>query len=83
VLEELNMTYPPYLLANADAQSVDAKAFHANIYGEDVSFQSRPYPERSRNMFIDSIQNTLLDEEAPAVRHGPVNISAKQFGTFK
>lgn len=78
VLEALKMTYPPYLLANADAQSVGAKAFYANIYGEDVSVQSRPSPERSRNMIIDSIQHTLLDEEAAAVRHDPVNISANR-----
>ena len=48
-------TYQPYIIANRDAQRVGAKAFHAAIYGEDVSYLSRPYPERSRQMVVDRL----------------------------
>ncbi|MEM9621028.1 MAG: glutathione binding-like protein [Pseudomonadota bacterium] len=50
VLSEMCDTYVPYVLANADAQAAGAKAFHAEIYGEQVSYLSRPYPEFSRQM---------------------------------
>ena len=50
ILGEIATTYQPYVLANRDAQAAGAKAFHAEIYGEDVSYLSRPYPEQSRRM---------------------------------
>ena len=40
---------------NRAAQEAGAKAFHAEIYGEEVSYLSRPYPERSRQMIVDRI----------------------------
>ena len=48
-------TYQPYIIANRDAQRAGAKAFHASIYGEDVSYLSRPYPERSRQMIVNRL----------------------------
>ena len=48
-------TYQPYIIANRDAQRAGAKAFHAAIYGEDVSYLSRPYPERSRQMIVNRL----------------------------
>lgn len=57
VLQEMVATYQPYVLGNRDAQAVGAKAFHANIYGEDVSYLSRPYPEQSRQMILERINN--------------------------
>ena len=55
ILAEMVSTYQPYVLGNRDAQAAGAKAFHAEIYGEDVSYLSRPYPERSRRMILASI----------------------------
>ncbi len=59
VLSEMPRTYQPYVLANRDAQAAGAKAFHAEIYGEDVSYLSRPYPELSRQMVIGHIDAQL------------------------
>ena len=56
VLGEMASTYSPYILANRDAQRVGAKAFHVEIYGEDVSYLSRPYPEAARNMVVERIK---------------------------
>jgi len=68
VLQEMITTYQPYVLGNKAAQEAGAKAFHANIYGEEVSYLSRPYPERSRHMIIDKIDNTLSENETVKVR---------------
>jgi glutathione S-transferase len=68
VLAEMKATYRPYVLANRDAQAAGAKAFHAHIYEEDVSYLSRPYPERSRQMIRDRIHNQLsTDEQIPVL----------------
>lgn len=53
VLEEMADTYGRFVLANRDAQTAGAKAFHVPIYDEDVSYLSRPYPEQSRLMVVD------------------------------
>ena len=55
ILDEMYSTYRPYVLGNADAQQAGAKAFHVQIYGEDVSYLSRPYPEQSRRMVQQKI----------------------------
>ena len=57
----------PNVLANQAAQQAGAKAFHAAIYGEDVSYLSRPYPEQSRQMIVDRIANTLDGSGSAAV----------------
>ena len=57
ILSEMVSTYQPYALGNRDAQAAGAKAFHADIYGEEVSYLSRPYPERSRRMILARIGN--------------------------
>jgi glutathione S-transferase len=59
VLGEMVTTYVPYALGNAAAVNAGAKAFHVEVYGEDVSYLSRPYPERSRQMIRDAIE--MLD----------------------
>ena len=61
VLDEMADTYGKYVLGNRDAQSTSAKAFHVPVYGEDVSYLSRPYPEQSRQMVLQRIAN--LDEQ--------------------
>ena len=63
VLGEMVDTYQPYVLANGAAQKAGAKAFHANIYGEEVSYLSRLYPETSRGMIINNI-TCLLDQQS-------------------
>jgi glutathione S-transferase len=68
VLTEMVETYQPYVLANRDAQSAGAKAFHARVYDEDVSYLSRPYPEQSRQMIVDRIENQLSTEEREVIR---------------
>ena len=67
ILAEMVSTYQPYVLGNRDAQAAGAKAFHAEIYGEDVSYLSRPYPERSRRMILARIDN-LSPAERRAVK---------------
>jgi len=62
ILAEMPTTYQPYVLANKQAQAHQAKAFHAGIYGEEVSYLSRPYPETSRQMLVAGI--TALNNES-------------------
>ena len=59
VLGEMATTYQPYALANRDAQHAGAKAFHVNVYDEEVSYLSRPYPEQSRQMISEKISTRL------------------------
>ena len=63
VLEEMKPTYKPYLLANRAALNAGAKAFNANIYGENVSYLTRPYPPFSASMITDRIENQLTSEQ--------------------
>jgi len=63
VIDEMVSTYQPYVLGNKDAQAAGARAFHAEIYGEDVSYLSRPYPEQSRRMILEKIEHQLTPEE--------------------
>lgn len=63
VVREMQTSYLPYILANQAAQAVGAKACHADIYGEQVSFLSRPYPERSRAMISQRIRHQLSAHE--------------------
>lgn len=67
VLKEAVTTYKPFALCNADALSHNAKAFKAVIYGEEVSYLTREYPERSRQMIIDRINNRLSGDDKEAV----------------
>jgi len=64
ILGEMPLTYQPYVLANKQAQQHQAKAFHADIYGEDVSYLSRPYPETSRQMIVAEISALKNQDES-------------------
>lgn len=64
ILDEMSPTYKPYVLGNRDAQSAGAKAFRADIYEEDVSYLSRPYPERSRQMVAARIASLNTDQRS-------------------
>ncbi len=63
VLGEMANTYTPYILCNRDSQAAGAKAFHTEIYGEDVSYLSRPYPEKSRQMVVQRIRDLSPDAQ--------------------
>ena len=67
VLDEMVDTYKPYFLANREAQSVGAKAFHTVIYDEDVSYLSRPYPPLSSTLITSRIHNQLSEDERTEV----------------
>ena len=67
VLSRMQHTYKPFILANAKAQANKDKAFVVSMYGEDVSYLSRPYPERSRHMIMDRIAYQLHEEEKAVV----------------
>jgi hypothetical protein len=56
-------TYKPYVLGNRAAQANGEKAFYAEIYGEDVSYLSRPYPEQSRRMVAAHIADLTVDQQ--------------------
>ncbi len=67
VLAEMKPTYLPYVMGNASALAAGAKAFHVPVYGEDVSYLARPYPERSRQMIVDRVQDQLSANERGTV----------------
>jgi glutathione S-transferase len=66
VLGEMTDTYQPFALTNRDAMAAGARAFHAHIYGEEVSYLCRPYPEQSRQMVLRRIRHGLDDGERQA-----------------
>ena len=68
ILAEMKTTYRPYILANKGAQANGEKAFVVDTYGENVSYLSRPYPERSRQMIVNRIAHQLSDEEQRTVK---------------
>ena len=61
VLAEMADTYGRFVLGNADALHVGAKAFHVDTYGEETSYLTRPYPEQSRRMVAKRV--AALDTE--------------------
>ncbi len=66
VLGEMADTYKPYVLANRAAQRAGVRAFHVSIYGEQVSYLSRPYPERSRQMVAEHLDRLSPRERSAA-----------------
>jgi hypothetical protein len=60
-------TYLPYVMENARAIAAGAKAFHVAVYGEDVSYLSRPYPEKSRQMINARISSQLATNDHESV----------------
>jgi len=66
-LSEMPATYAPFMLANTEAQIQGKKSFSAHIYGEDVSYLSRPYPELARRMILDRIRDTLSEDARRSV----------------
>ncbi len=68
VTDEMVQSYVPYVMANASAVIAGAKAFHALIYDEEVSYLCRSYPEASRQMIRDVIADQLTEDEQIEVR---------------
>ncbi len=68
VLQEMAQTYQPFLLANAKALAAGAKAFHLPIYGEEVSYLTRPYPETARQMLLTRLQSLTAIERNKALQ---------------
>ena len=63
VLDEMVTSYVPFITANRAAQAAGAKACQAEVYGESVSYLSRPYPERSRQMISARVRDQLSPED--------------------
>jgi glutathione S-transferase len=51
--------YSAFVLGNARALEAGEKAFVISTYGEEVSYLTRPYPERSRKMVQTRIRDRL------------------------
>ncbi|MFW6085998.1 MAG: glutathione S-transferase family protein, partial [Myxococcota bacterium] len=62
-LEVVAQQYRPFVLANARALAAGDKAFTATTYGEEVSYRTRPYPERSRQMVRGRVAHRLDSAE--------------------
>lgn len=67
IIKEMAQTYQPYVLANKAALAVHAKAFHARIYNEQVSYLCRPYIEQSRQMLETRISNQLTQTDQESI----------------
>lgn len=59
--------YAPFLIGNASALDDGSKAFAVTTYGEEVSYLTRPYPERSRRMIQMRIRDRLDEDERELV----------------
>lgn len=68
LLRELAGPYKSFVLGNARALDAGEKSFVVPIYGEDVSFRTREYPERSRAMVAERIASRLTGPEREIVR---------------
>ncbi len=67
VLELAASAYKPFVLGTARALARGEKAFVATTYGADVSYLARDYPEQSRQLVVERIQNQLTDAERAEV----------------
>ena len=59
ILSEMSKGFKNFILGNRDAYENSLKAFVANVYGENVSYLYRPYPEMSRQMLIEKLETHL------------------------
>lgn len=67
LLSEMAETYVRFALGNRDALAAGAKAFHAEIYDEQVSYLVRAYPERSRQMVVDTVGRLAGDDRVESL----------------
>jgi glutathione S-transferase len=59
--------YRPFLLALADALAEGRKAFEIETYGKPLSYLAREYPQRSRELVRERIEQQLTGAERAAV----------------
>jgi glutathione S-transferase len=59
ILSEMSKGFKTFIIGNRDAHENSRKSFVTNVYGEDVSYLYRPYPERSRHMLIHKLRTHL------------------------
>jgi glutathione S-transferase len=64
VLKLARDNYKPFILGNRQATTTGNKAFTVKTYGEQVSYLTRPYPERSRKMVVERIEQLNLNDRA-------------------
>ncbi len=62
-LERVAPAYKAFLLGNKVALAQGDKSFLATIYGHEVSFLARNYPENARQMLVDRLHYQLDDSE--------------------
>jgi len=55
MLAEMTQAFIPFIIGNRAALAVDEKAFTARVFDEEVSFLTRPYPEKACEMVNDHI----------------------------
>jgi len=67
LLEVGRECYAPFVLANAAALEAGRKVFSIETYGEETSYLARPYPEQSRRMIHERIENRLSDADRKRV----------------
>jgi len=63
LLREIATAFKPFVLANKTALEKNQKAFVINLYGEDVSYLTRPYVEQSRQLIMQRIEQSLSGED--------------------
>ena len=61
ILSEMANTYRHFALANKSALASGDKAFVIPMYGEEVSYLSRPYIEKSRRMLAERYRHLCAD----------------------
>jgi glutathione S-transferase len=66
ILDEMPSTYQPFILGNKKAVDNEEKFFKVEIYNEQVSYLTRPYPEKSRLMVLEYIQTMTQEEQSLA-----------------
>ena len=64
ILKLAGSEYITFALGNREAITRGDKVFTITTYGEKVSYLSRPYPERSRQMIVDRIGQLDRDDRA-------------------
>lgn len=67
MIAEMKTAFLPFALGNRAALAAGKKGFMANVYGEDVSYLARPYPERACQMVSDHIRRENAEDMVRAL----------------
>lgn len=63
VLKEMAESYCPFVLGNSEALNREQKSFISSTFGIEASYLTRAYPEQSRAMLVQRINDTLGEDE--------------------